>query len=351
MERRLPGSRNLRFDRLRILFATLVLLTHAPEITDGNDFRELFVRLTHTRYTLGAMGVDGFFLLSGYLIVRSWLFDPNLTSFLRKRILRIVPGYLFAVLISVVAVGVLAPAAPNFFANYSLKDLKSILLLSVPTTPPVLPGIALPFVNGSLWSIGYEFRCYVFVALFGLCGFFRRPWLWIIGLVCFAALAIHPVEHPGEFWHFVYTTFGEPYRIYRLVAVYMIGGAFWIFRGSIPFRPIYALVATVLLLLGIFHDATVRLAFVVCGGYLIFYFGELKHPPVWPHPFPDISYGIYLYGWPIEVLTVFFFHHPSPWITFAVAAVLAPLCGWLSWHFVERPMLSLKRHSAPLPPP
>ncbi len=351
MEKRSSGSRNLRFDRLRVFFATLVLLAHAPELTDGSNARELFSRFTQTSTTFGSIGVDGFFLLSGYLIVRSWLSDPSLVSFLRKRILRIVPGYLVAALVSIVAIGILAPAAPHFFANYELKDLKSILLLSVPATPPVLPGIATPVVNGSLWSIGYEFRCYLLVALFGMCGLFRRRWLWLVALAIFAALAIHPVEHPGTLWRLLYAAFGEPHRIYPLVAVYLVGGAFWLFRSHIRFRPSYAAIAAVLLLLGIFHDATARVALVVCGGYLLFYFGELKRPPVWPHPFPDISYGIYLYGWPIEALFVVFFHHPSPWITFAAGAVLAPVCGWLSWHFVERPMLSLKRHSAPLPPP
>ena len=53
---------------LRILFATLVLLSHAPEITDGNMSRELFHRFTRSPISFGALGVDGFFVLSGYFI-------------------------------------------------------------------------------------------------------------------------------------------------------------------------------------------------------------------------------------------------------------------------------------------
>src|SRR5271170_1260907 len=108
-EPRRQPSRNHQFDLLRIIFATLVLLSHAPEITDGNAARELLHRLTRGPITFGLLGVDGFFVLSGYLIVQSWLGDPEFLNFLRKRILRIVPGYLVAVVLSTLAVGLLAP--------------------------------------------------------------------------------------------------------------------------------------------------------------------------------------------------------------------------------------------------
>ena len=65
----------------------------------------------------GALGVDGFFVLSGYLIVQSWLGDPEFLNFLRKRVLRIVPGYLVAVVLSTLAVGLLAPGIGSFFSR------------------------------------------------------------------------------------------------------------------------------------------------------------------------------------------------------------------------------------------
>src|ERR1700761_7664187 len=173
-------SRNHQFDLLRIIFATLVLLSHAPEITDGNASRELFHRFTRAPMTFGTVGVDGFFLLSGYLIVQSWLGNPELFNFLRKRVLRIVPGYLVAVVLSTVAVGMLAPGVAHFFRSLDVQFLKSVALLGSPATPPVFPGHPYAMVNGAMWTIGYEFRCYMLVALLGLCGLLRRPILVLV---------------------------------------------------------------------------------------------------------------------------------------------------------------------------
>ena len=75
--------------------------------------------------------MDGFFVLSGYLIVQSWLGDPEFFNFLRKRVLRIVPGYLVAVVVSTVAVGLLAPGVAHFFRGLDVQFFKSVVLLEL----------------------------------------------------------------------------------------------------------------------------------------------------------------------------------------------------------------------------
>ena len=137
-------SRNHQFDLLRIIFAMLVLLSHAPEITDGNASRELFHRFTRAPMTFGTVGVDGFFLLSGYLIVQSWLANPELLNFLRKRVLRIVPGYLVAVFFRTLAVGLLAPGIAHFFRSLDVHFVRSVVLLELTSSRPRSSPLALP---------------------------------------------------------------------------------------------------------------------------------------------------------------------------------------------------------------
>ncbi len=344
-------TRNTRFDVLRIVFALLVILSHAPELTDGSPSRELFHRFTRSGETFGSFAVYGFFLLSGFLIVRSWQVEPHFWNFLQKRVLRIVPGYLVAVVLSVVLVGLLAPATPHYFHEFHPKYLKGIALLSSPATPPVLPGAAYPLVNGALWTIGYEFRCYLLVAIFGVLGLVNRRFAWLGATLFFAALAMLPIAPSSHFAHLVGAVLGEPDKIFRLAAAFFVGGCFLLFRELIPFRVPLAILAAVGLLGGIFSPYTASAALVLCGGYLLFYFAQLPaRAALLPRRFPDISYGLYLYGWPVEALWIWHFHG-SPWVAFLGSAILCAGLGWLSWHFVERPMLRLKRRSTSALPP
>jgi peptidoglycan/LPS O-acetylase OafA/YrhL len=349
---RRKSTRNHQFDLLRILFATLVLLSHAPEITDGNASRELLHRLTRAPITFGLLGVDGFFLLSGYLIVQSWLGDPEFLNFLRKRVLRIVPGYLLAVVLSTVAVGLLAPGVAHFFRDIDFRFVKSVLLLGSPATPPVFPGHPFAVVNGAMYTIGYEFRCYLLVALLGLCGLLRRPILILLATTLLLSSLLYPA--PFEQMHrprHMEALVGQPSLSFRLTAIYLVGCCFYLFRHRIAFRPLFAIIATVVMVVCfVFAPARAELGMVLCGGYLMFYLGQMHLP--WlsgMNRLPDISYGIYLYGWPVESLWIWF-HGGSPWIAFLASAVICFGLGWLSWHFIERPALTLKRRAtAPLP--
>jgi peptidoglycan/LPS O-acetylase OafA/YrhL len=143
---------------------------------------------------------------------------------------------------------------------------------------------------------------------------------------------------------------GQPALFFRLTAVYLVGCCFYLFRHRISFRPMFAVIATVTMaVFFVFAPVWAELAMVLCGGYLLFYLGQMHLP--WlsgMSRFPDISYGIYLYGWPVESLWIWF-HRGSPWIAFAASTVICFGLGWLSWHFIERPALTLKRNAtAPL---
>ena len=354
-------QRSRQFDLLRILFAALVILAHAFEITDGGNARELFSRWTHSNVSFGTVAVDGFFLLSGYLIVQSWQTNPRLGDFLRNRLLRILPGFAVAFLLSTLFVGLVAPGVEHFFHKLGKGFVVSLLLVDSPITPPVFPGLQhdVAAVNGSMWTIPYEIRCYLLVAVCGMLTILRRRSLWLATTVVMAACTFVPPSASflprgllsGPWYAYVPT--GDPFKASRLVFAFLIGGCFYLFRDKDLFKPLLA-VAALLCLVAVVRWAPAHLepALAVFGGYLMFAFcarsGEAFN---WLPRFPDISYGLYLYGWPVESFVIWYFHR-SPWFTFVVATAVCVVLGWLSWHLVERPMLRLKRRSsAVLPPP
>ena len=296
------------------------------------------MRLFHDGLTFGTMGVDGFFLLSGYLILASWLSDPRPTSYLQKRLLRIVPGYVACVVSSICVLGATAPAMPGFFANLiNARFFRSILVLGSPITPPVFPTLHWHIVNGSLWTITYEFSCYLVVLLLGTLGLASRRYFWLaLTCSCFALFSSHVFD-----WNFAWH--GRAlFLTQRLLLMFLIGGCYWHFRNVIPFQRRFAFIAGSLLTACLFSPTLAELAVGVFGGYLMFFLGS--RGPLTAHlaRLPDVSYGMYLYGWPI-ICTVVWLLHPSLWLTVAVSSIFSACLAWLSWHYVERPMLKKKK--------
>lgn len=115
-------SNNIGF--IRLALAILVILGHSAELLDGDRHRDLMVRVFGL-LSLGEVAVDGFFLLSGYLITHSFLRDPRMIPYLSRRIRRILPGYLAAYLISLFGLGALAGG--NLQTLWGIDGIKSII--------------------------------------------------------------------------------------------------------------------------------------------------------------------------------------------------------------------------------
>jgi peptidoglycan/LPS O-acetylase OafA/YrhL len=81
------------------------------------------------------------------------------------------------------------------------------------------------------------------------------------------------------------------------------------------------------------------------------YIGFRNPPANIFHKLGDLSYGIFLYGFPMQQVLASqgaWAHH---WyISFPLSLSLTILVAWLSWNIVEKPALSLKRHLTLLKP-
>lgn len=340
------------FNFLRLVFATLVLLSHAFELVDGNRSRELLTRLFGT-ISFGEFAVDGFFLLSGYLIVKSWDTQPKITVFLSKRILRIYPGFIVAAIVSAVIVGPLGADSMDYFSRLDIKKLPlNMLRLAAPAVPPVFTGQPYAVVNGAMWTISYEFGCYLSVLVLGMSGLIKHKSGWLLVTLAFtgafaAGILFNRLHiQPSVFDHAV--KLEKPFI--RLGMFFFSGGTYYLLREQIRFRPVMAVISGFLLSGAMFYWATAELVLATLGGYLLFYFAFSKLPLLQPfQTLPDVSYGLYLYGWPIQKLLIWYFPAlPAAWV-FIFSVAIGILAGLLSWLGVEKRFLRLKsRNSSPV---
>src|SRR3954465_12311881 len=174
MEKR--SSRENNFDWLRFLLAALVIFSHSfPPSGVGNQHEPLH-RLTRGQATFGEVAVDGFFIISGFLITWSWFNSANLRKFLWKRACRIYPAFIVVLLITIAIIIPLNMTNPRVLLNrHELWRMAwGTISLKGYEHPATFPNNSIHAVNGSLWSIRFEVWCYIGVALLGITGLLRR---------------------------------------------------------------------------------------------------------------------------------------------------------------------------------
>lgn len=327
--------------------AVLVILEHAQPLT-GHPL----IYVLASGKTLGSLAVDGFFILSGFLIVASWLRRPRVMPFLRNRILRIYPGWLaaFAACIFLVAPAGGMPSAmltaPHYIATQGLRAL----VLSSPQGPGAFEDQALPFLNGSTWTVRYEFFCYLGVAALGVASLAGSKVTWavllLVGSIGSCLIALGVSDHlPGILHELTQHGRGVVPQSMRFLGLFSAGAMFFCCRNWIPHdaRVLSLAVAVFLASLAI-HPAAAALVEPLAFSYLLFWIAY--SPLIRLYAFAkygDFSYGIYLYGWPMQQLVVRYLPHgDAPIVNFLAATALAAIAGIASWHSIERPMLRLK---------
>jgi peptidoglycan/LPS O-acetylase OafA/YrhL len=347
----LSGNAN-NFDVLRFLFASLVVLSHSYPLGEGTELREPLWNLTG-QTTLGGLSVHCFFIISGFLIAASWERRKTVGQFLKKRVLRIYPGFIIANAVGVFLIAPMAADSAIVNLGVSLQQFTwDCLRLQGTQLPDTLfPQNHLHAVNGSIWSIAYEFWCYIGVIVLGLVPLFHRR-SFVVGLfvASLAVAFIFPTYHLEWFGGGILgKIFGYPFFWARLLPNYLAGVAAWRYREKIVVSDRVAMVSAMALALSVPVANSWSVMFPVCGTYLVLW--AAFHPSFKLHGFSkhgDFSYGMYLYAFPIQQLLVMSNSGSmSPYALFAAAWPLSVLAGMLSWFIVERPFLRRARSAKP----
>jgi len=335
----LKNSQQNNFNLIRFLLASFVVFCHNIELLEGNKKNEFLKKIFGT-LTMGDFSVVCFFILSGYLIVKSWDKNSNAKIFLGNRILRIYPGFIGASIISCFVFGAFA-GNNHYFEEFNFRQFFiNLLFLERPLTPEVFKNSTVPNINASMWTIEHEFKCYLLVLLLGVSSFIKNKIGWLMFFITFFAIV-------GISNHFDIRSIQGLIKAnlnIPLIYSFAIGGTFYLFGKKIFNKKILYILSGILLLICFYDNNLVTIGLPIFGGYILLSFAEL-HIPILKNfnKVPDISYGIYLYGWPISKLLI----HYQPKISYLGLNIesyfLAILFGILSWYLIEKPFISLKK--------
>ncbi|HQW80342.1 MAG TPA: acyltransferase [Pseudomonadota bacterium] len=325
------GSDNFMW--LRHAAAIMVLWAHSYGMSSSGLAEPLSRWLAG--FDAGRGAVYLFFATSGYLIALSLVRNDAVLRYVWHRSLRIYPAYAACLLFCVFVVGATFTSLPiaDYFAHHDtwLYFVHNWLPLSMQWG---LPGVfeQNPYpriVNGSLWSLGAEIRWYFFFGVFALLQLFRHR---ILFTLVAAALMIDAVRRHG-------LAPTDSTGSQAITQLFLLGALAALWRDRLPLSA--RLLGVLILLVG----ATLQTAFA--GSLLLltcvyFVLVVAYRMPALPRLREDWSYGIFLYGAPVQQSLVALWHDLPPLLLFLVGTVAATALAALSWRFVEQPALRQK---------
>jgi peptidoglycan/LPS O-acetylase OafA/YrhL len=349
------GSSRNSLGFLRTLFACLVVVDHAFPIGGYNGNLDPMWSWTNGQEDIGGLAVAGFFVISGFLVTMSFERTRNVVQYFWNRFLRIFPGFWVCLAVTVV---VFAPIAylhqygtlnhylttsggpvsyfwDNMFLVINQWNIDN-LLQHVPYRHTGYP----PAFDGSLWTLIYEFKCYIGIGLIGALGILRRRKVVVVGIAMVWWVAqLEDTLNPHRLQ-------GIPLlgdiSMARLAFFFSLGALMYLYRDRILISDTLAIIAAVVYLVGMrtaLYEGIGQVAFAYLCMWL-----AIRLPLKGFDRAGDFSYGIYIYAFPIEQLCAVY--GAQRWGL--AAYVLISLAGTAlfavpSWFLVERRCLRLKR--------
>ena len=326
------------FDLLRLIAAFSVVLSHHFAL---NKLPEpIFLKYQ----TLGGLGVEIFFSISGFLVLQSWQRDPHFFRFMERRLLRIWPGLCCSVFVCAFLIGPLVTTASmkEYFTHPATWQFLGQIFFSF---QPNLPGVFnentyANGMNGVIWTIPLEMACYVFLAALGLISFFRSKYL----LLCVWLLLV-------VFYFFTYKiearidTGARPSYL-LLYSLFFFSGAL-VAQFRMHHWVLMKRVATVLgvafLSLFAYKSGHLLLATLILVPSTAILIGNASIPFANRFGrFGDFSFGIYIYAYPIQQIAIWQYPKASFLLSFICVAIVTLILSYCSWHYLEKVAIAYK---------
>ncbi|MCJ7933513.1 MAG: acyltransferase [Chryseobacterium sp.] len=317
------------FDFIRVLLAFIVFVGHLGALSQSDSLHFL-------TYSPVEVAVFSFFIVSGFLIARSYERSSSLKSYTKKRFNRIVPAYLLVVFLCTVLLSLVSTLPlPEYFSNTQVYKYWFWNSLFMNFKAPWLPGVfGNQAVNGALWTLKIEMCFYVAVPfiflLFGKNNKYRN-----ISLIILYFLSLIFLN---------YFEMTEKPAISRQLPgslCYFIGGMllYFNFDKFIQHKHSLFIIAIITVWIDLIFKiklfSPVMISIIVL--YIAYSFKFLNNFG----KYGDFTYGIYIFHFPIIRVfqTLGLFEDYNPYVMSIVCMLVVIVVGISSWHFYEKRFL------------
>lgn len=340
-------SRQNNFGAIRLFLATRVLWFHVFLVSNGVEASIPVLNDLVSKGGIRNLSVHCFFMISGYLVTASWERSRGAADFMRKRFFRIVPPYLLAYVFSLVVAVVLGGA--SFHAEDFRRAVLHVLVLDQPVLFDAYRGLDITAPNTPMWTIAYEFRCYLLILLLGVAGLLERRFVMALFVVASTLTVLMPEDGP---FRLTWLLWGAPSTTLRTLTFYLAGALFYLYRDRIVYEARFAaLLAAMAVLVAWLDPALAVPVTAVFGGYVLFWMAlGFKSPRLARVGRKvDLSFGMYLFAWPIQNALAWNFPELTPLPLFLGVFSGTILLALASWYWVEKPSMALARRPGRVP--
>lgn len=334
-------DRSNNFTAMRIGFAVLILYGHALMLPQGLPMTGAWANGVDTvvQYAL-----DGFFILSGYMLAASLFHSRDMTGYWLSRGLRIFPGLIVAVLLCWLVMGPIMTQLPISEYFTSLESWAyPVLAISQLEPKGTLPGVfennPMAEIDGPLWTIRYELVCYVIAGVTASIGLWRQSWgipsLFSASVLASLTVQIFPYSGPGD---------DTVEVMARFAPAFLTGAMYYRFRHRIALNGIgAALLAAIAVAL--YTTPLSMLAGQIASAYVFLWLGFKTIPGRVGHEVrevEDVSYGLYILHWPVGQMLVASNPEIGTLCMFAIMVASSLVMALILRRLVEKPALAIK---------
>lgn len=316
--------------------AVLVVYSHSFALTGTQGYQILGL-------DSGQLRVKAFFAICGYLVMKSWLSNPSIKDYAFKRALRIFPPLTIAVVVTIFIIGPITTTLPlldYFSLPRTYQYLNNILLYPQYDLPAVFNSNIYPSaVNGSLWTIPAEVFLYFLFPVLLLIGLSR--YIVLISLALILSSLYATSYYDIQSFPVIYAN--STYSFLQVAPYFILGSIFSLLLKKENFSIYIAFILIIIMnMTPSGFVQSVFSVFVITYTWISFGEGYTKYLRI-PKRVGDLSYGIFLYSFPIQQMLVNFNIYPTnPYANFFLAATLSATAAYFSWHYLEEPLARFK---------